>query len=102
MSWVLAKLRFSLNQRFSTVITLLPLDYFSKVVATPSNRIDWVTSKESIFRGLFPFTVFLLASFMMHFTNYHLLIHPHNQSLIRKNTICNFYNNFKILSRPTI
>src|SRR6218665_3496188 len=46
-----------------------PLMTFSKFAATPSNRIDWVTLKESIFRGLFPFTVFLLPSFMMHFTN---------------------------------
>src|SRR6218665_266592 len=46
-----------------------PLMTFSKFAVTPSNRIDWVTLKESIFRGLFPFTVFLLPSFMMHFTN---------------------------------
>ena len=44
----------ALFQRFSTVTVLRPLDDFLKVAATPSNRIDWVTLKESIFRGLFP------------------------------------------------
>src|SRR6218665_1170495 len=32
-----------LDQRFSTVSVLRPLDDFPKVVATLSNRIDWVT-----------------------------------------------------------
>src|SRR6218665_3345524 len=42
------------RQRFSTVIVLRPLDDLSKVSATPNNKIVWVTSKKSIFRGYSP------------------------------------------------
>jgi len=51
----------SIAQWFSTFMVLQPFDDISKVAATPNNRIDWVTAKESIFSGLFPFTIFLLA-----------------------------------------
>ena len=36
-------------QRFSTFLVLQPLDHISKVVATPNNKIDWVTPLHRIF-----------------------------------------------------
>src|SRR6218665_1880085 len=52
----------ALHQLFSTFIVLRPLNDMSNVSATPNNKIVWVTSNESIFRGILPLTAFLLAS----------------------------------------